>query len=94
MVTCVMLCLSEMVAFRHEAGAIFEFPKLFVSHALGFAVGITYWLAYTTSMVVLIIVSAELLALGPGQTAGVIAGLIIVISIANLLGGVKVILLS
>jgi arginine/ornithine permease len=43
MITCVMLCLSEMVAFRHEAGAIFEYPKLFVSHALGFAVGIIYW---------------------------------------------------
>lgn len=43
MVACVMLCLSEMVAFRHEAGAIFEYPKLYVSHALGFAVGIIYW---------------------------------------------------
>jgi amino acid transporter len=43
MITCVMLCLSEMVAFRHEAGAVFEYPKLFVSHALGFAVGVIYW---------------------------------------------------
>jgi amino acid permease len=49
MITCVMLCLSEMVAFRHEAGAIFEYPKLFVSHALGFAVGIIYWQDYRKS---------------------------------------------
>jgi amino acid permease len=94
MITCVMLCLGEMVAFRHEAGAIFEYPKLFVSHALGFAVGIIYWLAYTTSLVTLIVTSADLLALDPGQRAGLTTGLIIVIAIANLLGGVKVILIQ
>jgi len=42
-ITCVMLCLSEMVSFRHSAGVIFDFPSKFVSPALGFAVGILYW---------------------------------------------------
>lgn len=42
-VTCVMLCLSEMVSFRHSAGVIFDFPSKFVSPALGFTVGIIYW---------------------------------------------------
>lgn len=43
MVTCVMICLSEMVSFRHEVGGIFEYPKRFVNPPLGFAVGIMYW---------------------------------------------------
>jgi yeast amino acid transporter len=42
MIICVMLCVSEMVAFRHEAGALFEYPQLYVSRALGFAVGTLY----------------------------------------------------
>lgn len=42
-ITCVMLCLSEMVSFKHSPGVIFDFPSMFVSPALGFTVGIIYW---------------------------------------------------
>lgn len=45
-VTAVMLCLSEMVSVRPVPGAIFEYPKLYVDPALGFAVGFTYWYGF------------------------------------------------
>lgn len=42
-VMAVMLCLSEMVSVRPVPGAIFEYPKLYVDPALGYAVGFIYW---------------------------------------------------
>lgn len=48
-ISCVMVCLSEMVAFRHSPGVIFDFSAKFVSPALGFAVGIIYWSVKTIS---------------------------------------------
>lgn len=38
-----MVSLAEMVSVRPVVGAIFDYPKLFVDPALGFAVGIAYW---------------------------------------------------
>jgi len=37
------MCLSEMVSVRPVPGAIFEYPKLYVDPALGYAVGFIYW---------------------------------------------------
>ncbi|KAI9700276.1 MAG: Cationic amino acid transporter 2 [Candelina mexicana] len=59
-VTAVMLCLSEMVSVRPVPGAIFEYPKLYVDPALGFAVGFTYWLAYCMSCATLTVSTAVL----------------------------------
>jgi amino acid permease len=42
-VASVMLCLSEMVSHRSVAGALFDYPSLYVDPALGFATGISYW---------------------------------------------------
>ncbi len=42
-VMAVMMCLSEMVSVRPVPGAIFEYPKLYVDPALGYAVGFIYW---------------------------------------------------
>jgi yeast amino acid transporter len=39
----VMMCLSEMVSVRPVPGAIFEYPRLYVDPALGYAVGFIYW---------------------------------------------------
>jgi amino acid permease len=37
-----MLCLNEMLSFRYEVGAIFEYPTKFVGPAFGFAVAYIY----------------------------------------------------
>jgi yeast amino acid transporter len=42
-VMAVMMCLAEMVSVRPVPGAIFEYPKLYVDPALGYAVGFIYW---------------------------------------------------
>lgn len=42
-VSSVMVSLAEMVSVRPVVGAIFDYPKLFIDPALGFAVGIAYW---------------------------------------------------
>jgi amino acid permease len=80
-ITCVMLCLSEMVSFKHSPGVIFDFPSKFVSPALGFAVGVIYWLvevfpaessltlfrlSYTTSIITLTAAATELLEFSAG----------------------------
>lgn len=54
----VMLCLAEMVSVRPDPGAIFEYPKLFVDPALGYAVGFIYWMAYAMSLPTLIVTAA------------------------------------
>lgn len=43
-VTAVMRCLAEMVSVRPISGALMHYPRVFVDDALGFAVGVTYWL--------------------------------------------------
>jgi len=42
-VSSVMVCLAEMVSVRPVVGAIFDYPKLYIDPALGFAAGIAYW---------------------------------------------------
>jgi yeast amino acid transporter len=42
-VTSVMLGLTEMISIRPVPGALFEFPKIYVDPALGFATGFAYW---------------------------------------------------
>jgi hypothetical protein len=50
-------------------------------------------LSYATSLVTLIVAAGQLLDLNsPSQTAGAMVGVIIVITLANVLGGVKVML--
>lgn len=39
----VMRSLAEMASIRPVAGAIMDFPDVFVDEALGFAVGVLYW---------------------------------------------------
>lgn len=53
-VVAVMVCLAEMVSVRPVPGAIFEYPKLYVDPALGYAVGFIYWLAYAMCLPTLI----------------------------------------
>jgi len=104
-ITCVMLCLSEMVSFMHSAGVIFDFPSKFVSPALGFAVGIIYWLSYTTSIVTLTAAATELLefsvkpdeigkatysASGRKDSAVTMIVMIFIIFCINVIGGVKI----
>ena len=43
-VTAVMRSLAEMVSVRPISGALIDYPAVFVDPALGFAVGVTYWL--------------------------------------------------
>ena len=42
-VSSVMACLAEMASVRPVVGAIFDYPKVYVHPALGFAVGFIYW---------------------------------------------------
>ena len=39
----VMRSLAELASVRPVAGAIMDFPDVFVDEALGFAVGLMYW---------------------------------------------------
>jgi amino acid transporter len=39
-----MRSLAEMVSVRPISGALMNYPSVFVDPALGFAVGIAYWL--------------------------------------------------
>ncbi|MCJ1246585.1 hypothetical protein MMC30_003794 [Trapelia coarctata] len=90
-VSSVMVCLAEMVSVRPVVGAIFDYPKLYIDPALGFAAGIAYWIAYTTSCVTLI-VSGALICPGSSD-AGKLAGWLCIplfsIALINLFGGVK-----
>jgi amino acid permease len=43
-ITGVMRSLAEMVSVRPLSGALMDYPHTYVDEALGFAVGITYWL--------------------------------------------------
>jgi len=43
-ITAVMRSLAEMVSVRPISGALMHYPRVFVDPALGFAVGMTYWL--------------------------------------------------
>ncbi|KAM0799999.1 amino acid permease/ SLC12A domain-containing protein [Usnea florida] len=54
----VMNTLAEMASVRPVSGAIMDFPDVFVDEALGFAVGLMYWLANCMSMVTLTIAAA------------------------------------
>ena len=40
----VMRSLAELTSVRPVSGALIDFPHTFVDEALGFAVGVTYWL--------------------------------------------------
>ncbi|KAL8639556.1 MAG: hypothetical protein Q9228_003420 [Teloschistes exilis] len=63
---CVMRCLAEMVSVRPDEAnqryqvnaPLIDFPHTFVDEALGFTVGIMYWLANCMSMVTLTIAAA------------------------------------
>ncbi|KAL8681430.1 MAG: hypothetical protein Q9186_002435 [Xanthomendoza sp. 1 TL-2023] len=54
----VMRCLAEMVSVRPVSAPLIDFPHTFVDEALGFTVGIMYWLANCMSMVTLTIAAA------------------------------------
>ncbi|KAI4266901.1 MAG: hypothetical protein L6R38_008492 [Xanthoria sp. 2 TBL-2021] len=54
----VMRCLAEMVSVRPVAAPLIDFPHTFVDEALGFTVGVMYWLANCVSMVTLTIATA------------------------------------
>ena len=54
----VMRSLAELVSVRPVKGPIIDYPDVFVDEALGFAVGIMYWLANCMSMVTLTIAAA------------------------------------
>lgn len=54
----VMRTLAEMASVRPVSGAIMDYPDVFVDEALGFAVGVMYWLANCMSMVTLTIAAA------------------------------------
>lgn len=43
-VIAVMRTFAEMVSVRPLSGALIDFPHTFVDPALGFAVGVMYWL--------------------------------------------------
>ena len=43
-ITGVMRSLAEMVSVRPLSGALMDYPHTYVDEALGFAVGVTYWL--------------------------------------------------
>ena len=45
-VIAVMRTLAEMVSVRPLSGALIDFPHTFVDPALGFAVGVMYWLVF------------------------------------------------
>ncbi|KAL8648294.1 MAG: hypothetical protein Q9210_005069 [Variospora velana] len=54
----VMRCLAEMVSVRPVTAPLIDFPHTFVDEALGFTVGLMYWLANCMSMVTLTIAAA------------------------------------
>ncbi|KAL8899594.1 MAG: hypothetical protein Q9207_006116, partial [Kuettlingeria erythrocarpa] len=54
----VMRCLAEMVSVRPVTAPLIDFPHTFVDEALGFTVGVMYWLANCMSMVTLTIAAA------------------------------------
>ncbi|KAL8767350.1 MAG: hypothetical protein Q9209_006113 [Squamulea sp. 1 TL-2023] len=54
----VMRCLAEMVSVRPVAAPLIDFPHTFVDEALGFTVGIMYWMANCMSMVTLTIAAS------------------------------------
>ncbi|CAF9921060.1 MAG: Cationic amino acid transporter 2 [Heterodermia speciosa] len=54
----VLRCIAEMVSVRPVKGPLMDFPHTFVDEALGFAVGIMYWLANCMSCVTLTISAA------------------------------------
>ena len=94
-VASVMLCMSEMVSIRSTPGAIFEYPQRYVDPALGFAVGVIYWLSYTTSMITLIVQASQLFCFSkPSHTAGILVLIVITIGGSNIYGGVRVRLVS
>jgi amino acid transporter len=43
-VTAVMRSVAKVVSVRPISGALMYYPSVFVDLALGFAVGVTYWL--------------------------------------------------
>ena len=43
-IICVMRTLAELVSVRPLSGAMIDYPHTFVDPALGFAVGVMYWL--------------------------------------------------
>ncbi|KAH0537562.1 hypothetical protein FGG08_005661 [Glutinoglossum americanum] len=56
----VMRSLAEMASVRPVTGALMDYPSVFVDEALGFAVGIAYWLANCMSLVTLTITVAQM----------------------------------
>lgn len=84
----VMRSLAEMASVRPVSGAIMDFPDVFVDEALGFAVGVMYWLANCMSMVTLTIAAAMFTQYwGPGfGTAPATFILLLVLVLMNACG--------
>lgn len=81
-----------MVSARPVTGALIDFPNKFCSAELGFAVGITYWIAETICMAVLLAATARIsddygnTTLDPGQRTGIVIGLVVITALSNLIG--------
>ncbi|KAL8951015.1 MAG: hypothetical protein Q9222_002991 [Ikaeria aurantiellina] len=77
----VMRCLAEMVSVRPVTAPLIDFPHTFVDEALGFAVGIMYWLANCMSMVTLIIAAAMFTQYWPSSLGMTSATFVILLAI-------------
>jgi amino acid transporter len=88
----VMYTMTEMVAARPIAGPLIDFPNKFCSAELGFAVGVTYWLAQAMCMAALNASTARIVddfssvPLDKGKRTALILGLIFVTGFSNLIG--------
>ncbi|MCJ1379437.1 Cationic amino acid transporter 2 [Xylographa soralifera] len=93
-IVCVMRTLAELVSVRPLSGALMDYPHTFVDPALGFAVGIMYWLAQCICMATLTAAAARVAddfvpsgqGLTKGQKAGILGGLFVVTLLSNALG--------
>ncbi|MCJ1417616.1 Cationic amino acid transporter 2 [Xylographa parallela] len=90
----VMRTLAELVSVRPISGALIDYPHTFIDPALGFAVGIMYWLAQCVCMATLTAAAARVAddfvpsdqGLTSGQKAGILGGLFIITLLSNALG--------
>ncbi|MCJ1283638.1 Cationic amino acid transporter 2 [Xylographa opegraphella] len=93
-IVCVMRTLAELVSVRPLSGALIDYPHTFVDPALGFAVGVMYWLAQCLCMATLTAAAARVgnnfvpsgQGLTSGQKAGILGGLFVITLLSNALG--------
>ncbi|MCJ1473206.1 Cationic amino acid transporter 2, partial [Lambiella insularis] len=93
-IVAVMRTLAELVSVRPLSGAIIDFPHTYVDPALGFAVGMMYWLAQSLCMATLTSAAARIAndflpdgeILAPGQKAGIVVKLFLITLFSNALG--------